>query len=68
MFQQDMIMAIQKGCSTATWIPTLRDSRSETSLRLITQLFRSECNRARPASLKFPFAFILVGTAVALWR
>jgi len=68
-FQQEMIMAIQNGCSTLTWIPTLRsDSRSVASLRLITQSFRSECNLSRPASLKFPFAFILVGTVVALWR
>ena len=44
------------------------DSRSAASLGLITQLMLSECNLSRPASLTFPFAFILVGIVVALWR
>ena len=64
-----MIMAIQKGCSTLTRMPTLRGhSRSAATLGLITQLMLSECNLSRFASLKFPFTFILVGTVVALWR
>jgi len=66
-FQQKMIMAIQNGCSTLTRMPTLRgDSRSAATLGLITQLLLSQCNLSRFASLKFPFAFILVGTIVAL--
>jgi len=66
---QQKIMAIQKGCSTLTHMPTLRgDSRSAVTLGLITQLMLSECNLSRFASLKFLFAFILVGTIVALWR
>jgi len=32
----------------------------------ITQLMLSECDLSRFASLKFPFAFILVGTIVVL--
>ena len=68
-FQQKMIMAIRKGCSALTCIPTLSDhSRSAATLGLITQLMLSECNLLRFASLKFPFAFILVGTIVVLWR
>ena len=42
-FQQKMIMAIQKGCSTLSRMPTLRgDSRSPATLGLITQLMLSE--------------------------
>ena len=41
-------------------------SRSAATLGLITQLMLSECNLSRFASLTFPFAFILVGTIVAL--
>ena len=68
-FQQKMIVAIQKGCSTLTRMPTLRgDSGSAATLGLITQLMLSECNLSRFASLKFQLAFILVGTIVALWR
>jgi len=47
---------------------TQGDSRSAATLGLITQLMLSECNLSRFASLRFPFAFILVGTIVALWR
>ena len=62
-------MAIQEGCSALTCIHSLRgDSRSAALLGLITQLMLSECDLSKPASLKFPFAFILVGTIVALWR
>jgi len=32
------------------------------------QLILTECNRSRLMSLKFPFALILAGTIVALWR
>jgi len=68
-FQQKMIMAVQKGCSTLTRMPTLRgNSGSAATLWLITQLMLSECNLSRFASLKSPLAFILVDTIVALWR
>ena len=54
--QQEMIMAIQKGCSALTCIPSLRgDSRSAASLGLITQPTLCECNRSGLVSLKFPF-------------
>ena len=56
-FQQEMIMAIQKGCSALTCIPSLRGhSRSAASLGLITQPTFCECNRSGLVSLKFPFA------------
>ena len=66
--QQEMIVAIQKGCSAPTCIPTLRGySRSAASLGLITQPTLSQCNRSGLestsvsirsglVSLKFPFA------------
>jgi len=58
---------MHKGYSTLNRMPTLRgDSRSAATLGLITQLMLNECNLSRFASLKFPFAFILVGTIVAL--
>jgi len=59
MFQQEMIMAIQKGCSALTCIPTLRDHfRSAGSLGLITQPTLWECKRSRlvDLSIKFPLA------------
>jgi len=56
-FQQEMIMAIQKGRSALTCILTLGGhSRSAASLGLITQPTLSECNRSGLVSLKFPFA------------
>ena len=55
--QQEMIMAIQTGGSTLTFIPSLRGhSRSVASLGLITQPTLCECNRLGLVSLKFPFA------------
>ena len=55
--QQELIMAIQKGCSELTCILSLRGhSRSAASLRLITQPTLCECNRSGLVSLKFPFA------------
>ena len=55
--QQGMIMAIQKGGSTPTCIPSLRGhSRSVAPLGLITQPTFCECNRSGLVSLKFPFA------------
>ena len=55
--QQEMIMAIQTGCSALTCIPSLRGhSRSAASLGLITQPTLCECNRSGLLSLKFPFA------------
>jgi len=67
-FQQEMIMAIQKSCSTLTWIPTIRgDCRSAASLGLIVQLILTECNCLRLALLKFPFSLILAGIIIALW-
>jgi len=47
------------------------DSRSNTSLGLVTPFIPRpllECNRSRLASMKFPFAFILASTIVAMWR
>jgi len=56
-FQQEMIVAIQKGCSVPTCISTLRGhSRSAASLGLIMQPTPSQCNRSGLVSLKFPFA------------
>jgi len=55
--QQEMIMAIQRGCSALTCIPSLRGhSRSAASLGLITQPTLYECNLSGLVSLKFPFA------------
>ena len=55
--QQEMIMAIQKGCSALICIPSLRGrSRSAASLGLITQPTLCEFNRSGLVSLKFPFA------------
>ena len=56
-FQQEMIMAIQKGGSALTCMPTLRgQSRSAASLGLITQTSLCECIRSGLVSLKFLFA------------
>ena len=55
--QQEMIMAIQKGYSALTCIPSLEGhSRSAASLGLITQPTLCECNRSGLVSLQFPFA------------
>ena len=55
--QQEMIMAIQKGGSALTCIPSLRGhSRSAASLGLITHPALSQCNSSGLVSLKFPFA------------
>ena len=56
-FQQEMIVAIQKGYSALTCILTIRGHyRSAASLGLITQPTLCECNRSGLVSLKFPFA------------
>ena len=52
-----MIIAIQKGSSALTCIPSLRGhSRSAASLGLTTQPTLGECNCSGLVSLKFPFA------------
>ena len=50
---------------------TRGDSGSNASLVLVTRFIPmppTECNHSRLASLKFPFALIVVGTIVGLWR
>jgi len=44
------------------------DSGSIASLGLITHFLLTECKHSRLMSLKFPFALILAGTTIALWR
>jgi len=43
-------------------------SRSIASLGLIMHFLLTECNRSRLMSVKFPFALILAGIIITLWR